>query len=135
MLASAMIVFREIMEAGLIVCVVLIATRGVPRRGRWATAGIAAGILNAALIIPFAEGLKQGFFGIGQDLSSAIILMIAVPMLVWHQYWMASYGSRMIGVMRAMGRDVELGRRSLLAMAVVISVAVFREGGEVASFQ
>ncbi len=122
------------MEAGLIVCVVLLATKGIPRRGRWALAGIAAGVLSATLVIPFAEVLKQGFFGIGQGVSNAIILMITVPMLVWHQYWMASYGRRMIHVMRAMGRDVELGRRSLLAMAVVIAVAVFREGAELVLF-
>ena len=35
MLASLVIVFREVIEAGLIVGIVLAATRSVPRRGWW----------------------------------------------------------------------------------------------------
>jgi len=35
MLATLLIVFREVIEAGLIVGIVLAATRGVPRRGLW----------------------------------------------------------------------------------------------------
>jgi len=134
MLASLLIVFREVLEAGLIIGVVLAAIKGIPRRGNWTIGGIAAGILCAILVIPFAEELKEGFFGIGKDLSNAIILLVAVPMLVWHQYWMASYGRQMIGVVRAIGRDVELGRRSLLAISVVVAVAVFREGAETVLF-
>lgn len=134
MLASLLIVFREVLEAGLIVSVVLAAIKEIPRRGHWTIGGITVGVLCAMLVIPFAEELKEGFFGIGKDLSNAIILLIAVPMLVWHQYWMASYGQRMIGVVRAMGRDVELGRRSLLAISIVVAVAVFREGAEAVLF-
>ena len=63
MLASLLIVFREVLEAGLIVGVVLAAIKGVPRRGNWTIGGIAAGILCAILVIPFAEELKEGFFG------------------------------------------------------------------------
>ena len=38
MLASLIIVFREVFEAGLIVGIVLAATRGVPRRGAFIAA-------------------------------------------------------------------------------------------------
>ncbi|HEY3848203.1 MAG TPA: iron permease, partial [Acetobacteraceae bacterium] len=44
MFVSLIIVFREAMEAGLIVGIVLAATEGVPGRGRWIAGGIAAGV-------------------------------------------------------------------------------------------
>jgi hypothetical protein len=39
MLASLIIVFREVFEAGLIVGIILAATRGVPRRGIFIAGG------------------------------------------------------------------------------------------------
>lgn len=41
MLATLLIVFREVIEAGLIVGIVLAATRSVPSRGLWVPAPIA----------------------------------------------------------------------------------------------
>jgi high-affinity iron transporter len=43
MLATLVIVFREVLEAGLIVGIVLSATRGMARRGLWVFYGVAAG--------------------------------------------------------------------------------------------
>ena len=44
MLASLLIVFREVLEAGLIVGIVLAATQGIAGRGpHWIAGGIAAG--------------------------------------------------------------------------------------------
>ena len=50
MFVSMIIVFREAMEAGLIVGIVLAATEGVAGRGRWIAGGVAAGIAGAGLV-------------------------------------------------------------------------------------
>ena len=50
MLGALLIVFREVLEAGLIVGIVMAATRGVPGRGRWITIGIAGGVLGAGIV-------------------------------------------------------------------------------------
>ena len=134
MLASLVIVFREVIEAGLIVGVVLAATRGVARRGAWVAGGIGAGVLGAALLAMFAGALESAFAGSGQEVFNATVLLIAVAMLSWHQLWMASHGRQIASEMKAMGRDVALGRKSMLAMAVVVGVAVLREGSEVVLF-
>ena len=42
MLATLLIVFREVLEAGLIVGIVLAATKGIPRRGFWVAAAVFA---------------------------------------------------------------------------------------------
>ena len=70
----------------------------------------------------------------GQELFNALILAIAVVMLTWHNVWMARHGSELAGELRAAGQAVVEGSKSLLALAVVVGVAVLREGSEVVLF-
>ncbi|WP_323990104.1 MULTISPECIES: FTR1 family protein [Nguyenibacter] len=134
MLGSLLIVFREVMEAGLIVGIVLAATRGIAGRGLWVAGGIGAGVLGAAIVALFAGALSQALSGNGQDVFSAAILCLAVVMLGWHTVWMARHGRELARDMRDMGDAVASGARSLPALAVVVAVAVLREGVEVVLF-
>jgi high-affinity iron transporter len=134
MLASLIVVFREVLEAGLIVGIVLAATKGVAGRARWITGGIAAGVAGAVLIALFAGALSDAFEGTGQEVFNASVLLVAVVMLGWHILWMSRHGREMAQQMTAMGRAVVLGQRTLLALAVVVAVAVLREGAEVVLF-
>lgn len=134
MLAAALIVFREVLEAGLIVGVVLAATEGVARRGRWVSGGIAAGLIGAGLVALFAQQLSDAFAGQGQDLFNAAILIAAVAMLGWHVVWMSRHARAMTAQLRALGDEVASGQRTLFAMAVVVAVAILREGAEVVLF-
>jgi high-affinity iron transporter len=133
-LAALIIVFREVFEAGLIVGIVLAVTGGVPNRNRWIGGGVLAGVLAACVVAAFTGALSQLFAGMGQELFNAAILGIAVMMLTWHNVWMAHHGREMAGEMRAAGQAVVDGSKSLLALAVVVGVAVLREGSEVALF-
>jgi high-affinity iron transporter len=134
LLAALIIVFREVFEAGLIVGIVLAVTGSVPNRNRWIGGGVLAGALAACLVAAFTGALSQLFAGMGQELFNAAILGIAVLMLTWHNVWMAHHGREMAGEMRAAGQAVAEGTKSLLALAVVVGVAVLREGSEVALF-
>jgi high-affinity iron transporter len=133
-LAALIIVFREVFEAGLIVGIVLAVTGSVPNRNRWIGGGVLAGALAACVVAAFAGALSQLFAGMGQELFNAAILVIAVMMLTWHNVWMAHHGREIAGEMRAIGQAVADGTKSLLALAVVVGVAVLREGSEVALF-
>ncbi|HVC13127.1 MAG TPA: iron permease, partial [Burkholderiales bacterium] len=46
MLGSAIIVFRETLEAALIIAIVMGASRGVAARGRWVAGGVLLGIVG-----------------------------------------------------------------------------------------
>jgi high-affinity iron transporter len=133
-LAALIIVFREVFEAGLIIGIVLAVTRSVPHRNRWIIGGVLAGALAACAVAVFAGALSQLFAGMGQELFNAAILAVAVMMLTWHNVWMARHGREMAGEMRAVGQAVAEGTKSLLALALVVGVAVLREGSEVALF-
>jgi high-affinity iron transporter len=133
-LAALIIVFREVFEAGLIVGIVLAVTRSVRHRHRWIGGGVLAGALAACVVAAFAGALSRLFAGMGQELFNAAILAVAVTMLTWHNVWMARHGKEMAGEMRAVGQAVADGTKPLLALAVVVGVAVLREGSEVALF-
>src|ERR1700679_4000783 len=134
MLSALLIVFREVIEAGLIVGVVLAAPPGVPRRGLAVSLGVLGGVLGACLVAGFAGGLASLFQGSGQELFNASILLLAVAMLTWHNVWMASHGREMARELKAAGHEVVTGKRTLAALGVVVGVADLREGSEVVLF-
>jgi high-affinity iron transporter len=133
-IAALIIVFREVFEAGLIIGIVLAVTRTVRHRNQWIGGGVLVGVLAACLVAVFAGALSNLFAGMGQELFNALILVIAVVMLTWHNVWMARHGSELAGELRAAGQAVVDGSKSLLALAVVVGVAVLREGSEVVLF-
>jgi high-affinity iron transporter len=134
MLGALIIVFREVIEAGLIVGIVMAATRGVIRRGRWVGFGIGVGVLGAGLVAVFAGAISQAFEGAGQELFNASVLGIAVVMLMWHNAWMARHGREIAEEMRNVGAAVSQGAKPLTALAIVVGLAVLREGSEVVLF-
>src|SRR5262245_22148978 len=134
MLGAAIIVFREVIEAGLIIGIVMAATRGVVGRGRWVNIGIIAGVLGAAVVAMFANVISDAFQGAGQELFNASVLGTAVIMLMWHNAWMARHGREIADEMRRVGTAVSEGARPLTALAVVVGLAVLREGSEVVLF-
>ncbi len=134
MLGALIIVFREVIEAGLIVGIVMAATRGVTGRGRWITIGIGGGVLGAAIVAMFAGVISDAFQGAGQELFNASILGVAVVMLMWHNAWMARHGREIADEMRRIGNAVSEGAKPLTALAVVVGLAVLREGSEVVLF-
>jgi len=109
MISSLIIVFREVIEAGLIIGIVLAATTGVPGRERAVTMGVLAGVLGACLVAGFAGELANLFQGSGQEFFNATILLLAVAMLTWHNVWMASHGREMARELKAAGHQVRTG--------------------------
>ncbi|OIQ92188.1 ferrous iron permease EfeU [mine drainage metagenome] len=134
MLATLIIVFREVIEAGLVIGIVLAATRGVPRRGLWIGGGVIGGIAAACLVAASADAIANMVAGSGQELFNASVMAIAVLMLTGHNVWMAREGRHMAQEMQSLGNDVVTGRRSLTALAIVVGVAVMREGSEIVLF-
>jgi high-affinity iron transporter len=134
MLAALLIVFREVIEAGLIVGIVLAAARSVPGRGRAVSLGVLAGLFGAALVAAFAGRLSALFEGSGQEMFEASVLSAAVVMLAWHNIWMASHGRELAAEARALSKQVVDGRKPLTALGVVVAIAVLREGSEVVLF-
>ena len=134
MFSTAIIVFREMLEAGLIVGVVLAASRGTPGRGLAVLWGIMGGLAGAVLVALFAGEIADALDGFGQEFFNAGVLLVAVAMLGWHNVWMKRHGSETARQMSALGQAVRSGGRSLQALGVVVGLAVLREGSETVLF-
>jgi high-affinity iron transporter len=134
MIGALIIVFREVIEAGLIVGIVLAATRGLPNRALPISVGILAGVAGACVVAAFAGAISNMFAGTGQELLNASILLLAVCMLTWHNVWMARHGRELAMQTRAVSDDVASGRRPIAALTMVVGLAVLREGSEIVLF-
>lgn len=134
MIGALVIVFREILEAGLIIGIVLAATRGVHHRTRWISIGIGGGFLGACGVAVLAGFIGQLFHGFGQEIFNALVLITAVVLLAWHNVWMSTHGREMAADAKALGSDVASGKKQLWALALVVAIAVLREGSEVVLF-
>src|SRR5215472_10392050 len=134
MLAAAIIVFREVLEASLVAGIVLAASRDVPRRGLWVSGGIAAGVFGAALVAACAEEIAAAVNGVGEELFNAAILFTAVAMLGWHNVWMNRHGRELATAAASLGEAVAGGSRPLYALGLVVAIAVLREGSETVLF-
>jgi len=134
MLGALIIVFREVIEAGLIVGIVLAVTKGLRGSRLLVGLGVIAGVLGASLVAVFAGAIADALAGVGQEVFNASILLIAVAMLTWHNVWMATHGRELAAEVKQVGAEVRAGSRSIAALGVVVAVAVMREGSEVVLF-
>jgi high-affinity iron transporter len=134
MISTLVIVFRESLEAALIVSIVMAASRGIAGRTAYVVGGLIAGLIGAGVVAVFADAIAGMFEGSGSELFNAVVLLAAVAMLTWHQAWMSSHGREMAANARELGENVRSGARPLSALAIVTAVAVLREGSETVLF-
>ena len=134
MFATLLIVFREMLEAGLIVGIVLAATEGLIHRSFAIIGGISAGVIGASTVALFADVIAGSFQGVGQELFTAGVLIAAVAMLTFHAGWMSRHARKLGSELSAFGRAAKLGDKSLFALGGVVAIAVMREGSEVVLF-
>lgn len=134
MFGPALIVFRETLEAALLIGIVAAATRGLSKRSRWLMIGIVAGLLGSLLVAAMAEHLAGLFDGSGQEMFNACILGVAVLMLAWHSIWMSSHGREMAQQARSVANEVRDGSKELSAIALVVALTLLREGSETVLF-
>ncbi|HGY9573129.1 TPA: FTR1 family protein [Vibrio fluvialis] len=134
MLSSAIIVFREVLEAALIVTILMAATKGLPGRTRWIFGGVTAGLFGALAVAFSAGAIASTFEGMGQELFNAGILLTAVLMLAWHNIWMSKHARELVAHLKQVSSKVNEGSLPLYFLSVAIGLAVLREGSEVVLF-
>jgi high-affinity iron transporter len=134
MFSAAIIVFRESLEAFLIISIMVAATRGITQRGNWIAGGVILGLLGSAAVAMGMERISSLADGIGQELFNVAILLVAVAMLAWHNIWMAAHGRELALQMKSTARSVAEGGSERSVILVVIALAVLREGSETVLF-
>ena len=134
MFAAALIVFRESLEAALIISIMAAATLGIPGRTRWILSGVITGLAGAALVASSMEFISNLASGVGQEIFNAAVLTLAVGMLAWHNIWMSVHGREMATQAQSAARAVKDGSSARSVIFVVVALAVLREGSETVLF-
>ena len=134
MFASALIVFRETLEAALFIGIVAAATRGLTGRTRWIVAGVAGGLLGSLLLAASMEQLSDMAGGAGQDVLNALFLAMALAMLAWHCIWISTHAREMVQQAKHVGSQAHEQGQALWAIAIAVGVCVLREGAETVLF-
>jgi high-affinity iron transporter len=134
MFTTALIVFRESLEASLFVGVIAAATRGLSGRRNWLGAGVGAGALGAVILALLARHIAGWLDGLGQDVVNIGMLSLALAMLLWHCVWVTTHTREMVSNARRLGQSVQQGQRTPRALLVVVALAVLREGAETVLF-
>lgn len=131
MLGTAVIVFREVLEAALIIGLVMAMTRGVPSRIKLALAGVSFGLAGAVILALLAEEIAPLAQGMGGELLNALILSAAVVMLSWHLIWMRKHSQEITQQIKKVGNSIVQGEKTPVFIAIIIGLAILREGSEV----
>jgi high-affinity iron transporter len=131
MLGTAVIVFREVLEASLIIGLVLAITRGIEGRIRLASIGVFFGLLGAVILALLADQITPLAEGMGSELLNASILSAAVLMLSWHLIWMRKHSQAITHQIKQVGNSIVQGEKPPTIIAVIIGLAILREGSEV----
>lgn len=111
MLGSFIIVFREALEAGLVIGIIMALTNGVQKSRRWISLGLFAGLVGSCAVAYFTGSIASLFGGSGQEYFNAGVLSFAVLMLGWHNVWMARHGREMALEARELGRAISSGEK------------------------
>ncbi|MGB5133111.1 MAG: FTR1 family protein [Steroidobacteraceae bacterium] len=134
MIASFIIVLREVFEVALIISIALAASRGLAGSRRAILMGCLAGLAGALVLASATGWLGETLEGMGPDVFNAGVLLAAVLMLSWHHIWMQRHGAAISNELKSVGGDVRAGARPLGALATVVALAALREGAEVVLF-
>jgi len=134
MFGVALVIFREVLEMSLIVSVVLAATGGHPSRNRWIGLGFLGGIAGAGLVAIFTDSISDAAEGVGQELFNSAILFTAALLIGWTIMWMRKHAREMAQHLKKLGTAVVEGELPFYSLAIVIALAVLREGSEIVLF-
>jgi high-affinity iron transporter len=115
MFATALIVFRETLEAALFI-------------------GIIAGCFGAFGVALTIERISVLGGGLGQDYLNVGLISLALFMLIWHCVWVSTHSQETVQKAKRLGIAAKSGSNSLWALSIAVALTVLREGAEVVVF-
>jgi len=135
MLETLLVVWRESLEAALIVGILLtyLGRSGQRAGARYVWGGSLAALLAASVCAAASSGLVAGLDGDTQELVQVGVLLVAVAVLTWMVVWMHRHARALRGELERKA-DAALAKGRLIGLATIAFAAVFREAVETVLF-
>ena len=134
MLSTFIIIFRETLEAMLVVGIALTAAKQAHISVRWIYFGMTIGIMTALTIAIFAKVISDSLSGMGQEVINATILLSAALLMVWTAIWMRQHGQEVSALIHKACVPDKGKYTAKWMLSAVVSLAVAREGSEIILF-
>lgn len=116
------------------ISIAMAASSGIQSSSRWIYAGVAGGLVIAVIVALFAELIASSMAGMGQELLNAAILLSASMLMIWSAIWMRRQGREISDRIRKSCSEIKGEGVSVVLLAIVVALAVAREGSEVVLF-
>lgn len=134
MLQIIIVVFREILEIALIVGILTAATKNIQGRTKWILSGLALGVMGSFTLAFFTDKISESLDGLGQEIFNGCILMAAAIMISWTIIWMQKHARSLSGELKNLSHSIQVGKKPLYTLLIVVFLSVLREGAEVVLF-
>ena len=135
MLGTFIISWRESIEASLLVGILMVYLKktGQNKNFIYIYAGVFSGILGSLLFAYLSNKVSFLFEGAGEEVFSAVILLLAVIILTYMVIWMSDHARNLKGKIQQKV-DTALEQNKLWALSFLAFSGVFREGIETVLF-
>ena len=135
---ASIIMLREGLEALLVIgaLTAFLVKSGNADKQRWIWAGAGIGVLlSVGLALVLQQVFQRAGAGFGSEMVEGVVGLVAAAMLFYVSYWLHSK-ARLGGWQRYIQAKstTALARGSVLSLALIALLAVFREGAETAVF-
>ncbi|MHB8482844.1 MAG: FTR1 family iron permease [Nitrospiria bacterium] len=135
MIGTFIISWRESIEAALLVGILMVYLKKIGQRQNlvYIYIGVLSGILASILFGYLSNKASFLFEGIGEDVFSAVILLLAVVILTYMVIWMSESAKNLRGKIHQKV-DSAFEQKKLWALSFLAFSGVFREGIETVLF-
>jgi high-affinity iron transporter len=132
LLTSVILILQEILEAAMLISILAVISRQQQRQLTWLPAGLLSGGILALLYAANMRSISEWFDYVGQEVVNAALqvsIALAIVLLTW-----LVCAARARGSLEQNRPGTSLDRRFVHVAALTISLAVTREGSEIAVY-
>src|SRR6266851_6268435 len=135
MLAAFVVMWRESLEAALVVAILLAYLKriGQTQNSRYIYAGVVAALIACLLFVKLSSKLQSLFEGAGEEIFQAGVMLVAVATVSGMVIWMHGQARSLRGSLEQRAALL-IDKGQLLSLATLAGIAVFREGVETTLF-
>jgi high-affinity iron transporter len=134
MFKIAIVVFREFVEITLLLGVIMAATKPVTNSKTYIALGVLVGMVLAALFALSARTITETFGGLGDEIFDSCVLLLTAAIISWTVVWMQGYTKKIRLNLNKLSADIKTGSASHFMLAIVVAMAILREGAELILF-
>ncbi len=133
MISSTIIIFREVLEAAIVIGFLFASTMVAPQNRKAIWLGVGLGVCGATFFAYFMAELESSFDNEGEFLFNAVILLLASLLITWSIVWMRNQKEGQVHI-KKIGEAVASGATSPIALTIIALSVVMREGSEAVFF-